>query len=92
MAHAYEGIKNVLRHYGMLSGDIQRVDPSRGTPPRMVQAPNLTDYRTTPGSGIWEPVVRPGADVEHGELIGRIHDFSDHTSSPLEIRSTRPAW
>jgi predicted deacylase len=53
----------------------------------MVQAPNLTDYIPTPGSGIWEPVVTPGADVEHGELIGRIHDFSDHTSSPLEIRS-----
>jgi predicted deacylase len=85
--HAYEGIKNVLRHYGMLSGDIQRIDPERNTSPRMVQAPYLRDYIPTPRSGIWEPVVAPGAEVAQGDLIGRIHDFSDHTSPPLEILS-----
>lgn len=85
--HAHEGIRNVLRHYGMLSGDIVKVDPSRETPPRMVQAPHLADYIPTPRSGIWEPVVAPGAEVAAGDLIGRIHDFSDHTSAVLEIRS-----
>lgn len=85
--HAYEGIQNVLRHYGMLSGDIRRIDEARATPPRMVQAPNLIDYIPAPRDGIWEPAVHPGADVAEGELIGRIHDFSDHTSAPIEIRS-----
>src|SRR6185436_742320 len=33
IAHAYEGVRNVLRHYGMLSGDIIRVDAARPTPP-----------------------------------------------------------
>jgi predicted deacylase len=85
--HTYEGIKNVLRHYGLLPGEIQRIDTARDTPPRMVQAPNLSDYIPTPQSGIWEPVATPGADVAEGDLIGRIHDFSDHTSAPVEIRS-----
>jgi predicted deacylase len=85
--HAYEGIKNVLRHYGMLAGEVARIDPERGTLPRMVQAPLLADYIPTPRSGIWEPVVAPGADVAEGELIGRIHDFSDHTAVPLEMRA-----
>jgi predicted deacylase len=85
--HAYEGIRNVLRHYRMLSGDIMRIDPERNSAPRMVQAPFLTDYIPTPRSGIWEPVVQPGADVAEGDLIGRIHDFSDHTSAPMEIRA-----
>jgi predicted deacylase len=31
--------------------------------------------------------VTPGADVSEGDLIGRIHDFSDHTSAPVEIRA-----
>jgi predicted deacylase len=85
--HAYEGIKNVLRHYGMLSGEIIRVDAARATPPRMVQAPNLSDYIPSPRSAIWEPVVTPGADVDEGDLVGRLHDFANHCSPPLEIRA-----
>ncbi len=85
--HAYEGIKNVLRHYGMLTGEVQRIDTSRESRPRMVRAPILSDYIPAPRSGIWEPAVAPGADVEEGELIGRLHDFSDHTSAAVEIRA-----
>jgi predicted deacylase len=32
--HAYHGIQNVLRYYGMLPGDMVKVDPARGMPPR----------------------------------------------------------
>jgi predicted deacylase len=85
--HAYEGTKNVLRHYGLLDGEVVRIDPDRPTPPRMVKAPYLTDYIPAPCSGIWEPVVVPGEDVHKGDLIGRMHDFSDHTSEPLDIRA-----
>ncbi len=85
--HVYEGTKNVLRHYGMLSGDITRVAPDRPTPPRTVQAPYLTDYIPAPRTGIWEPVLAPGADVRQGDLIGRMHDFDIHSSPPLEIRA-----
>ncbi len=42
-----------------------------------------------PRTGIWEPLVELGADVKQGELVGRLHDFSDHSSPPLEIRSQR---
>jgi predicted deacylase len=33
--------------------------------------------------------VELGADVKKGDLIGRLHDFSDHSSDPLEIRAHR---
>jgi len=85
--HAYEGIKNVLRHYDMLPGQITRIDVDRSTPPRTVCAPNLSDYIPAPRTGVWEPVVSPGADVDEGDLIGRLHDFSDHSSPPMEIRA-----
>ncbi len=87
--HAYEGVKNVLRHYGMLPGEIIRIDPHRPSPPRLVDASNLEDYIPSPRTGIWEPLVELGADVEKDELIGRLHDFSDHSSDPLEIRAHR---
>lgn len=89
-AHAYEGVRNVLRHYGMLPGAVARVDASRPTPPRVVQAPDLRDYVPCPTHGIWEPAVDLGDDVVDGELLGRLHDFSDHPSAPIEITAHRP--
>jgi predicted deacylase len=86
--HAYEGTLNVLRHYGLLPGDVRPVARAARRQ-RLIQAPHLTDYRPCPRDGIWEPVVLPGDDLEEGQLIGRLHDFSDHTSAALEIRAHR---
>jgi predicted deacylase len=83
--HAYEGIQNVLRHYGMLDGAVKRIDESRSSLPRMVEAPNLAAYIPSPRDGIWEPALQPGAEVREGDLIGRLHDFEDHSSPPLEV-------
>lgn len=85
--HAYEGVKNVLRHYGILPGQIIKIDPTRLAPPRFMQAEDLEDYIPCPHDGIWEPVVELGSDVQKGDLLGRLHDFSDHSSPPLEIRA-----
>src|SRR5262249_31154310 len=87
--HVYEGIKNVLRHYGLLPGEIVKIDGGRSTSPRFVQAERLEDYIPCPRSGIWEPAVEVGADVQEGELIGRLHDFSEHSSPALEIHAHR---
>lgn len=87
--HAYEGIKNVLRHYGMLPGSIVKIDPSRPTPPRLIKAAELSDYIPCPRDGIWEPAVNVGADVENGGLLGRLHDFSDHSLPAAEICAHR---
>lgn len=87
--HAYEGVKNVLRHYGMLTGKIAKIDPERRSAPRLVEASNLADYIPAPRTGIWEPLVELGADVKKNDLVGRLHDFGDHSSAPLEIRAHR---
>jgi len=87
--HAYEGVKNVLCHYGMLPGDILKIDPSRPPAPRFIKADNLADYIPCPRNGIWEPTIDLGADVKEGDFLGQLHDFSDHTSEPLRIRAHR---
>ncbi|MBM3773875.1 MAG: hypothetical protein FJW37_01785 [Acidobacteria bacterium] len=87
--HAYEGIKNVLRHYRMLPGKPVKIDRRRSTRPRVVQAPNLEDYVPCPRDGIWEPLVDLGGEVKQGDLLGRLHDFGDHTAEPLELRAHR---
>ncbi len=83
--HAYEGSLNVMREYGLLPGPVR---PSTRKQ-RLVQAPDLDDYRPCPRDGIWEPLAVPGEDVAKDQLLGRLHDFSDHTAPALEIRAHR---
>jgi predicted deacylase len=87
--HAYEGVRNVLRHYGLLEGDVTKIRPEGSPPPKLVRADQLQAYVPCPRDGVWEPVVEPGDDVSAGQLIGRLHDFTDHSAPPVEIRSQR---
>ena len=90
--HVVTGIQNVLRHYGMLAGDIVRIDPARDRPPLLVDARNLEDYVPCPQDGVWEPLVELGDEVRTGQRIGRVHSFSDHTAPALEIRAQRDGF
>jgi predicted deacylase len=89
VAHAYEGVLNLLRRYGLMDGEIRKVESDRPGPPRIVSAPNLEDYVPCPDSGIWEPRVDLGQDVRSGEVIGFLHNFGDPSSEPIEIRAHR---
>src|SRR3954454_24807344 len=90
--HAVAGIENVLRGYGMLSGLIAKIDPAREHPPLLVDARNLEDYVPCPRNGIWEPLVDLGDEVHEGQLIGRLHEFSDYSGAPMELRAHRSGW
>jgi predicted deacylase len=85
--HAYEGVWNVLRHYGMAEGAVTPVRPPGSPAPKLISADRLDQYRPCPRDGVWEPVVDPGAAIKAGELVGRLHDCADHSAPPLEIRS-----
>lgn len=87
--HAYEGVRNVLKHYGLLNGEPMKIDLARAAPPRLVTAPTLEDYVPAPRDGVWEPMVKTGQEVRAGEPIGRIHDFSDHSSAALVVEAHR---
>ncbi len=87
--HAYEGTLNVLRHYGLLDGEVRKIRPPGSPPPQLVRADKLQDYVPCPRDGVWEPQVDLGAAVEEGEVIGRLHDFSDHGATPVRIRANR---
>lgn len=90
--HAYEGIKNVLLYYGHLEGEPGPVRPAGREGPRLLDASKIDDYVPAPRDGVWEPVVHLGGRVDSGDLVGRLHDFSDHSSEPLEIRSAKSGW
>jgi predicted deacylase len=87
--HVYEGVKNVLRHYGHLGEPLVKIDLARARAPRYFEAPLLEDYRTCPRTGVWEPLLPPGSDVGAGELIGRIHNFDDHPGRITDVVAHR---
>jgi predicted deacylase len=90
--HAYEGVKNVLRHYRLLEEDVVKIRPPNSEPTRLINADHMDAYVPAPRDGVWEPVIPPGQAVEEGELLGRLHDFSDHSSPALDILSPRKGW
>lgn len=90
--HAYEGTLNVLRHYGLAEGDVQPVRENAAGPPVLIRADTLDRYRPCPRDGVWEPLIEPGDAVHEGALIGRLYDFSDTETEPVEIRSPRDGY
>ena len=90
--HAFEGILNVLRHYGHLEGPVRKIRSNDAPETKLVKADSLDSYVPCPRNGVWEPVVDLGSFVRCGDLIGRLHDFADHTSPALEIRANQDGY
>ena len=90
--HAYEGVWNVLRHYGLSAGAPVPIRPAGSHAPKLIRADKLSQYVPCPRDGVWEPVSDPGDAVEANALIGRLHDFSDHSAPALEIRSPKTGY
>jgi predicted deacylase len=90
--HAYEGTLNVLRHYGIVDGEIRKIRPEGSPEPVLVRADQLDYYVPCPRDGVWEPVVDLGAQVAESDLVGRLHDFPDHGSAAIEIRAERSGY
>ncbi len=90
--HAYEGTLNVLRHYSLLEGEVRGIRPAGSPEPVLVKADQLNYYVPCPRDGVWEPVIDLGALVGEGDLVGRLHDFSNHGAPAMEIRSQRAGY
>jgi predicted deacylase len=90
--HAYKGVLNLLRHYGLMEGAVEPVRPTGSRPPVLIRADALDRYVPCPRDGVWEPVLDPGDAVREGDVIGRLHDFAEPETPPLEIRARRDGY
>ncbi len=76
-----QGIRNCLRHLGVLSGEVEpRKEPA--TFFKIVDA-NQTVYATH--RGLFEPAFTPGDRVSAGDLVGYIHSISHIEEPPIRI-------
>lgn len=78
-------LRNALRYLGMMAGDVETPKWPGFAGPRMMRAPDLDWAVAAQRSGVYEPIVELGADVEEGQTLGYIHPLDDLTQAPEPI-------
>jgi N-alpha-acetyl-L-2,4-diaminobutyrate deacetylase len=80
---AWSGLNNVLRHVGVLEGEVQ-TRASLGLPPAVILDGRDPDTIVlAPEDGMFEAVLEPGDPVSEGEPVGRLW-FIDRPDRPPE--------
>ena len=79
---AENGIRNLLRHYGILPPDKEAVPETR-----FMQTPDFGGYLMAPQEGLYETLIELGDTVKQGQVIGRIHSLTDIESPALEVHA-----
>jgi N-alpha-acetyl-L-2,4-diaminobutyrate deacetylase len=80
---ARDGLANVLRHTGVLPGDVVR----RLTAPVIGRATEVENYLLAPESGLWETFVDLGDRVAADDPVGQIHFPERPERDPAVVRA-----
>jgi N-alpha-acetyl-L-2,4-diaminobutyrate deacetylase len=82
---AWSGLQNVLRHVGVLEGEVQTRASLGLPPPVILDGRDPANIVVSPEDGLFEALLEPGDPVEEGQVVGRLW-FSDRpTQPPIEI-------
>jgi N-alpha-acetyl-L-2,4-diaminobutyrate deacetylase len=75
------GVRNLLKHFGMIAGTIETC-AARGLPPtRVMEVPEPENYHTVWDDGIYESYHDLGDSIEAGQPLGQVH-FVQHPQRP----------
>ncbi|MDX1687689.1 MAG: succinylglutamate desuccinylase/aspartoacylase family protein [Candidatus Promineifilaceae bacterium] len=75
------GAWNVLRHFGIVEGEIESCE-ARGLPAtRLMEVPDPENYHAVMDDGIYESFFKVGDTVEAGQPLGHVH-FVQYPSRP----------
>lgn len=83
------GVRNLLRHFKIVEGEIVS-SVSQGLPEtRLMEVPGMDCYHVAPAAGIYESRFELSEQVDPGSVVGRIHRVTDLEAPPLQIRAQR---
>ncbi len=83
VAIAERGVRNVLRHAGILGGEMEACNGTR------LDMPDGDCFVTCEHAGLLEMCVDLGQPVEAGQVIARVYDVERTGSAPREYTATR---
>ncbi|MGI9301399.1 MAG: N-alpha-acetyl diaminobutyric acid deacetylase DoeB [Gammaproteobacteria bacterium] len=77
---AETGVDNLLRHFGLVEGEIVKPEHKGRAPTRIMETPANGAYLMSMADGLYEALVEVGEEAEVGAALGRIHfpDSPDH--------------
>jgi predicted deacylase len=80
-----EGLRNVLVHLGLVTGE-KKTRQQMGLPPtRWLQALDRGDYRFAPESGLYENLAPLGSEVAAGQPVGQVHFLERPDRAPEPV-------
>ncbi len=82
------GLANVLRHFGVLAGEVETRASLGLEPAVIVRATELENYLLAPDTGLWETFVDVGDRVDPGQLLGQIHFIDRPEREPSPVHAT----
>lgn len=80
-AIAKRGVRNLLRHSGILEGEIER------SPTVWLDMPSEDCFGFADTDGLLEPLVDLGSEIRKGDLIARVHNIARTGSASQEHRA-----
>ena len=80
---AASGLANVLRHVGVLEGEVA----GRDSPPTFLMATELDNFLLAPESGLFETLVHLGQRVEAGQPVARVHFIERPDREPETVHA-----
>jgi N-alpha-acetyl-L-2,4-diaminobutyrate deacetylase len=82
---AWSGLTNVLRHVGVLEGEVHTRE-SLGKPPAVIiDGRDPANYVIVDEAGLWEGLIEPGTAVRAGDPVGRLWFPDNPARSPKVI-------
>lgn len=84
------GLRNMLRHFGLLDEPLVKREDFGMDPTRLMHTPDSDCYVIAEDDGIYEVIADLGAEVEAGAVIGRVHSHLDPSREPTAHTAHRP--
>ncbi|MCF1503129.1 succinylglutamate desuccinylase/aspartoacylase family protein [Afifella sp. H1R] len=78
---ARRGVRNVLRHLGVIAGEPNKAQEERN----VLEIPGERGYVFAPEAGVFEPFHANGTWVKKDQPAGRIHFVDNPTRAPLDL-------
>jgi predicted deacylase len=82
---AREGLRNVLRHLGILNGTARTREELGHSPATILDCTEFSSYVEAPVGGMYEPLVEPGQKVMESAPVGRLWSMEDPSRNGVEL-------